>query len=105
MIARIWHGVVPESKSDEYLELQKRYGIKDYKSVEGNRGVFVFRRNEAGNTHFLMLTLWDSEEVIRRFAGNEMEKARYYPDDKDFLLEMEPFVTHYEVAMMPGDDQ
>jgi heme-degrading monooxygenase HmoA len=105
MTARIWHGVVPESKSDEYLEIQKRYGIKDYKSVEGNRGVFVFRRNEGGNTHFLLLTLWDSEDSIRRFAGDEMEIARYYPDDKDFLLEMEPYVTHYEVAMMPGDDK
>ena len=104
MIARIWHGVVPESKSDEYLEIQKRYGIKDYKSVEGNRGVFVFRRNDAGNTHFLMLTLWDSEESIRRFAGDEMEKARYYQDDKDFLLEMEPFVTHYKVDMIPGEE-
>jgi heme-degrading monooxygenase HmoA len=104
MIARIWHGEVPESKSDEYLGIQKRYGIRDYKSVEGNRGVFVFRRNDEGKTHFLLLTLWDSEESIRRFAGDEMEKACYYPDDKDFLLVMEPFVTHYEVAMMPGDD-
>ena len=104
MIARIWHGVVPKSKSDEYLEIQRRYGVKDYKSVEGNRGVFVFRRIEESKTHFLLLTLWDSEETIRRFAGDEMEKARYYPDDKDFLLEMEPYVTHYEVAMMPGDD-
>ena len=95
---------MPESKSDEYLEIQKRYGIKDYKSVEGNRGVIVFRRNEKGKTHFLLLTLWDSEESIRRFAGDDMEKARYYPDDKDFLLEMEPFVTHYEVAMKPGND-
>ena len=42
--------------------------------------------------------------TIRRFAGDEMEKARYYPDDKDFLLEMEPYVTHYEVAMIPGDE-
>lgn len=97
MIARIWHGVVPESKSDDYLQNQKEHGIADYFSTEGNRGVFVMRRNEEGNTHYLLLTLWDSIESIRKFAGDDIEKARYYPDDKDYLLELEPHVTHYEV--------
>lgn len=49
--------------------------------------------------HYLLLTLWDSVDAIRRFAGDEYEKARYYPEDKNFLLELEPFVTHYEVKV------
>ncbi len=44
-----------------------------------------------------MDTLWESFESIRKFAGDDIEKARYYPDDKDYLLELEPHVTHYEV--------
>lgn len=99
MIARIWHGVVPESKSDDYLENQRKNGIADYLSTEGNRGVLVLRRNEGGNTHFLLLTLWDSRESISRFAGENIEKARYYPEDKDYLLELEPYVTHYEALV------
>jgi hypothetical protein len=47
---------------------------------------------------FLLLTLWESVAAIKRFAGEEYEKARYYPEDKDFLIEMEPFVMHYEVV-------
>lgn len=35
--------------------------------------------------------------AIRAFAGEDAEKARYYPEDTDFLLELEPTVTHYEV--------
>ncbi len=27
-----------------------------------------------------------------------MEAAKYYPEDKDFLLEFEPNVVHYEVV-------
>jgi hypothetical protein len=33
----------------------------------------------------------------RRFAGSDLERAIYYPEDDDFLLEKEPTVTHYEV--------
>ncbi len=97
MIARIWHGVVPKSKSNDYLQNQKENGIADYLSTKGNRGVFVMRRNEEDNTHYLLLTLWESFESICKFAGDDIEKARYYPDDKDYLLELEPNVTHYEV--------
>jgi heme-degrading monooxygenase HmoA len=102
MIARIWHGVVPESKSDDYLENQRKNGIEDYLSTEGNRGVFILRRNEEGKTHYLLMTLWDSVESIKRFAGEDIHKARYYPEDKDYLLEMEPHVTHYEVFVESG---
>jgi hypothetical protein len=42
-----------------------------------------------------LLTLWESEEAIERFAGPEIERARYYPEDEEFLLELEPTVTHY----------
>ena len=45
--------------------------------------------------------LWDSFEAIRRFAGEDYEKAHYYPEDREFLIELEPFVDHYEV--LAGD--
>jgi hypothetical protein len=51
--------------------------------------------------HFLLLTLWDSRDAIRAFAGDDMDCARYYPEDAAFLLELEPTVTHYEVAGGP----
>jgi len=39
---------------------------------------------------------------IRGFAGKDIEKAVYYPADKEFLLDMVPTVDHYEVAAAPG---
>jgi hypothetical protein len=45
----------------------------------------------------LFLTLWDSYDAIRAFAGQGVERARYYPEDEAYLLELEPTVTHYEV--------
>ena len=98
MIARLWHGTTPASKADEYLNYLEATGLKDYRSVEGNRGVQVLRRVDADRAEFLLISLWDSFDAIRRFAGPEIEKAVYYPEDKDFLLELEPNVVHYEVV-------
>jgi hypothetical protein len=59
--------------------------------------VYTLRRIDGETAHFLMLSLWDSVASIKTFAGNDYEKARYYPEDRDFLLEFEEHVTHYEV--------
>ena len=44
------------------------------------------------------MTFWESLEAIRDFAGDDIEAAKYYPEDRDFLLEFEPTVVHYEVV-------
>lgn len=105
MIGRTWHGRVPTAKADAYMAYLRRTGLADYRATPGNRGVLVLRRADGEVTHFLLTTLWESEEAIRRFAGNEYTRARYYPEDDDYLLEREPYVTHYEVpfvAMPPS---
>jgi heme-degrading monooxygenase HmoA len=101
MIARFWRGVTPSSKADEYLKYLEKTGLKEYRSTEGNRGVYVFRRIENDRAEVLLLTLWESFEAIRRFAGTNYEKAVYYPEDKNFLLELEPNVTHYDILAQP----
>jgi len=98
MIARIWHGVTPASKAEAYVEYLNHTGLSDYKTTPGNKGAYLLRRIEGDEAHFLTLTFWDSKQDIRAFAGEDIEKARYYPEDKDFLLEFEPLVKHYEVV-------
>ena len=98
MIARAWHGRVRRADRDRYLDFLHRIGLKDYERTPGNRGIQVLRRDEGEVTHYLLLTLWDSWDAIRAFAGDDVARARYYPEDQDFLLEFEPTVTHWEVA-------
>jgi heme-degrading monooxygenase HmoA len=104
MIARTWHGVTSVAKADEYLRLMRTVAVPDYQAIVGNRGVYVLRRIEGEVAHFLLLTLWDSEDAIRQFAGEDIEKAKYYDFDPDCLLELEPTVTHYAVFASPDDD-
>lgn len=98
MIARRWHGRVPAEKAREYLQLMKDVGLPDYRATDGNRGAWCLTRRERDVVHVEMFTFWENEAAIRRFAGNEMTKAKYYDFDPDFLLELEPEVTHFEVV-------
>lgn len=97
MIARIWHGIVPQEKAGSYYTYLKNTGLNDYRSMQGNMGLQVLRKDEDQQTHYVLITFWDSYESIRRFAGEKYERARYYPEDKAYLLELEPFVNHYEL--------
>jgi heme-degrading monooxygenase HmoA len=105
MIARIWHGTVPTERADAYHQYLLRTGIPDYRSTAGNRGVYVLRRVQGDITRFLLITLWESWDAIRAFAGDDVEQARYYPEDEVFLLELEPTVVHYEVLHQPDFSQ
>lgn len=102
MIARTWHGVVPRERADAYHAYLLRTGVPDYQGTPGNRGVYVFRRIEGDQAQFLLVSLWDSLEAIRAFAGADIERARYYPEDTAYLVELEPTVTHYEVLTAPA---
>ncbi len=85
------------TSNNTYFEYLQRTGLKDYASTSGNRGVWVLRRVYEGKAEFTLISLWDSWDAIKAFAGSEYERAVYYPEDKKFLLELEPKVTHYEV--------
>ena len=102
MICRMWHGRTSRTKADAYASFLVQRAIPDYRSVQGNIDVAILRREEGEITHFLTVTHWQSEAAIRAFAGDELLKAKYYPEDRDFLLELEPTVQHYVVAAIRG---
>lgn len=95
MIARIWHDRTPVAKADEYLELLKRLAIPDYQRTTGFKALTFLRQVLKNEAHFTLITYWENLEVIKNFAGEDFEKAKYYPEDKDFLLEFEEKVQHH----------
>ncbi len=95
-ITRIWHGITKSEHQAEYLNFVEESGIKDYRSVTGNLSTKILTRVEGSICHFLTVTEWDSYDSIKKFAGEDFEKARYYPGDEKYLLEFEEKVTHFE---------
>lgn len=96
VITRIWHGITKAECADKYLEYVIKTGIEDYKKTEGNLSVKILRRIEKDICHFWTVSEWDSFENIKKFAGEDYEKARYYAEDEKYLLEFEPNVMHCE---------
>ena len=102
MIARLWHGRVLPNEADAYEPFLAAREIPDYTRVAGNLGVRILRRDAKDAVHFVTLSFWESEAAIRAFAGDDLLKAKYYPEDADFLLEFEPQVVHYAVTGSSG---
>jgi len=95
-ITRIWHGVTNANHADEYLKYVEDTGMKQYRSIPGNLSAKLLRRVEGNQCHFLTVTEWDSYDSIKKFAGEDYQKAKYYELDKNYLLEFEEHVVHYE---------
>jgi heme-degrading monooxygenase HmoA len=102
MIARIWRGAVRPGDADAYGAYIGETGLADYAATPGNRGAWLLRRDEADRAEFVTFTLWESLDAIRGFAGDDVEKAVYYPEDDRYLIERGPTVSHYEVVAGTG---
>lgn len=102
MIARIWHGKTGKSKFAEYSGFLIRVAIPDYEKTKGFRGLVFLRNIVEDEAHFNLITYWDNLDVIRNFAGQDFEKAKYYPEDYEYLLEFEEKVRHFEVFASKG---
>ncbi|HEU4527679.1 MAG TPA: antibiotic biosynthesis monooxygenase [Actinomycetota bacterium] len=98
MIARVWFGRTKAEDYDAYLAYLEETGIATLKETPGNRGVMVWRRLEGDEAEFGVISIWDSLENIQAFAGEDIEVARYFPEDERFLLELTPRLKHFEVA-------
>lgn len=101
MIARIWTGQTRAGDAEAYAGYLERTGFVDYRTTPGNRGLIALRRVEGDRATFTLITLWDSTESIRAFAGDDPERARYYEEDERFLLSLPERVTHYVVIAGP----
>jgi len=97
VIARTWRGWTRADEADAYVEYLQRTGIPEYRATEGNRAAYILRRNVGERTEFVTLTLWESLDAVRGFAGDDVERAVFYPEDDRFLVERETTVAHFEV--------
>jgi heme-degrading monooxygenase HmoA len=101
LIARTWSGTVRSRDADAYAQYIRETGFDEYAQTEGNRGAWMLRRDEGETTEFLTLSLWEDEDAIRRFAGEDIEAAVLYPGDEDYLLGPST-VTHHQVVAELG---
>ncbi|SMO79157.1 hypothetical protein SAMN06265349_104119 [Flavobacterium resistens] len=97
MIARIWHGKTKIEDYEAYTEFIIKTAIPDYEKTAGFVKLSFLKNIKNNEGHFTLITYWKNWEVIKNFAGENIEKAKYYPEDEHFLLEFEENVEHFEI--------
>ena len=75
-----------------------RTGIEGYQRTPGNCGAWLLWRVDGDRAEFITMSLWESRAAIEGFAGQDIDKAVFYPDDEQFLIERDLTVRHYEVG-------
>ena len=99
MIARTWRGVVHSDRLAEYVDIVERTGMTEYRATPGNLGAQLLTRDLGdGRSEIVTLSWWTDLDVIRAFAGDDIELAKYYPEDDEFLVDRATTVSHFAVA-------
>jgi heme-degrading monooxygenase HmoA len=97
MIVRIWRGWTRPEDTDAYAEYILGTGIVEYEATPGNQGAYIGSRPDGDRTEFLTISLWDSRDSIVAFAGDDIDRAVFYPEDDRYLIDRETTVKHFTV--------
>jgi heme-degrading monooxygenase HmoA len=96
-IIRVWRGATRRSDGDAYENYLEKTGFAEYSATDGNRGVYLSRRDIGDRAEICCVSFWESWDGVRAFAGDEPERAVFYPEDDRFLVERDLTVAHYTV--------
>jgi heme-degrading monooxygenase HmoA len=102
VIARLWHGWTTPGNAGAYEELLEREVLPAIDRIEGYRGAYVLRRDLAGDVEFVTLTLFDSLEAVRAFAGDDHEAAVVPEAARRLLSRFDERSAHYELVLAPS---
>jgi len=101
MIARTWRGRATSNNADAYERHFVGNVLPELKELTGNRGNWLLKREVDGNVEFLALTVWESRDSIRAFAGENISKAHVEPQARAVLSAFDEHADHYEIAVSP----
>ena len=67
-------------------------------AISGFVNASILRRSTADGIEFLIVTIWESMDSIRKFTGDDAEVAVVPKAVKGMMLSWEDRVRHYEVV-------
>lgn len=98
MIVRIWRGQAERDRAQDYHDHVTGHVFPALTKIAGHRGAYLLRRDVGPGVEFLAVTLWDSLDSIKAFAGDDLDVAVVEPEARAVLAEFDQFVRHYDVV-------
>jgi heme-degrading monooxygenase HmoA len=105
MILRMWRARATISRAGDYIRHATTVVFPKIRAIEGHRGDYLLRPEEEEGVELVVLTLWESMEAVRRFAGPDPDKAVVEPGAQAGLTSFDDYVTHFEVVDSMADSQ
>jgi antibiotic biosynthesis monooxygenase (ABM) superfamily enzyme len=97
MVARVWQGATRAEDAEAYAAYLEETGMAAARALPGSRGTLVLRRLDGARAEFQTILLFDSLDDVRAFAGDDLGRAVFYPEDDRYLVERELGVRHFDV--------
>lgn len=98
MIARTWRGTASLATADIYYRHFRTEVVPHLQTIAGYQDAYLLRREVDGHVEFLVVTLWDSIEAVKKFAGPNPDIAIVEPEARAALSAFDDFAQHYAVA-------
>jgi len=99
MISRIWHGWTSHENAATYEHILKTEVMHEIegKQVTGFKEIKLLKRPHETEVEFITIMLFESLEDIKKFAGDEYEKAFVPEVAQAILTRFDAYSQHYEV--------
>src|SRR5205809_802857 len=97
MIARIWKGIVTSGNAAGYAAHLRDHTFPRLSSIAGYRGGYVLSRPHGERIELTVMTLWESLDAIRQFAGDDPEAAVVPPEAQALLASFDTRASHWNV--------
>jgi heme-degrading monooxygenase HmoA len=101
VIARCWTGETSPDRAADYVRHVKTKVLPVLADIEGHRGAYVLERVQGDRAEILVITLWESMEAVRRFAGSDPDRAVVTEEVRSILSRFDDDVKHYDVSVTP----
>ncbi|HEX6677127.1 MAG TPA: antibiotic biosynthesis monooxygenase [Actinomycetes bacterium] len=99
MIIRSFHATATAEGADAYRDHFTRTVLPTLQAIDGYHGAYLLRRDHDGHVELQVLTLWESLEAVRRFAGTNLDHAIVEPDAEAVLASYDATVIHHRVVV------
>jgi heme-degrading monooxygenase HmoA len=99
VIVRAFHATATAAGADVYRDHFTHTVLPSLQAIDGYHGAYLLRRDRDDHVELQVLTLWESLEAVRRFAGTNLDHAVVEPDAEAVLTSYHPTVIHHHVVV------
>jgi heme-degrading monooxygenase HmoA len=97
MISRHWKGIARPGQEDAYVHHLMTDTFPLLRRLPGFVRASILQRRVAAGTEFQIVTVWESIESIKAFAGDQVETAVVPEEVQRLMVSYEGEVAHYEI--------